>query len=264
MGLAGGLPYVGASLTTLYVARQAAKAAEGVAAHVDPASAVAFLDSCMQFQATYGAVMLSFLGALHWGMEFAKYGGYKGYPRLILGVAPLLGAWPTLAMEPQLALVAQWVLFTTLWYADMKATMAGWTPNWFSQYRFYLSILVGTCILGTLFGVNYFGPTTDVVLAKNLKETGVQGSSFSFMDTAVREAYEAAKQKKRYAPSDANYWTEEGRDGFVRIMKKWKEGGKGEGNEEDDFRVDDDEGDAAANSRHESKASREGDDAQGK
>lgn len=114
MGLAGGLPYLGASFTTLYVAHQASQAAVGLSAHVNPASSMAFLDSCMHFQVTYGAVMLSFLGALHWGMEFAKYGGYKGYPRLILGVAPLLCAWPTLAIEPQLALVAQWFLFTTL------------------------------------------------------------------------------------------------------------------------------------------------------
>lgn len=114
MGLAGGLPYLGASVTTLYVAHKANQACLGLSAHVDPASSMAFLGSCMNFQVTYGAVMLSFLGALHWGMEFARYGGYQGYPRLILGVAPLLCAWPTLAMEPQLALVAQWFLFTTL------------------------------------------------------------------------------------------------------------------------------------------------------
>jgi hypothetical protein len=114
MGLAGGLPYLGASLTTLYVAHRANNAAIGLSAHVDPASAAVFLNSCMNFQVTYGAVMLSFLGALHWGMEFASYGGYKGYSRLVLGVAPLLCAWPTLWMEPQLALVAQWFLFTTL------------------------------------------------------------------------------------------------------------------------------------------------------
>lgn len=114
MGLVGGLPYLGASLTTLYVARQASQAASGLAANTDLTSAIALLDTCSQFQVTYGAVMLSFLGALHWGMEFSKYGGYQGYSRLILGVAPLLAALPTLAMEPQLALVTQWFLFTSL------------------------------------------------------------------------------------------------------------------------------------------------------
>lgn len=40
----------------------------------------------------------------------------------------------------------------------MKATGAGWTPTWYSQYRFYLSILVGTCIVSSLAATSYWGP----------------------------------------------------------------------------------------------------------
>ena len=50
----------------------------------------------------------------------------KGYARLALGTAPMLVAWPTLAMQPMMALMVQWAGFTGLWYADSKATMAGW------------------------------------------------------------------------------------------------------------------------------------------
>lgn len=104
----------------------------------------------------------------------------------------------------------------------MKATTAGWTPHWFSQYRFYLSVLVGTCILGTLFGVNYLGPTTNVALANNFSVTGGR-SSVGFMESSIRKEYESTKSKvKKYVPADAEYWTEEGRDGFVMIMKKPK------------------------------------------
>lgn len=88
-------------------------AASGTAM-TDITTATALLDTCQHFQVTYGAVLLSFLGAIHWGMEFSKFGGYQGYSRLTLGVLPLLGAWPTLAMEPQMALVSQWFLFTLL------------------------------------------------------------------------------------------------------------------------------------------------------
>jgi len=125
---------------------------------MDPGVALTILDQALNIQVTYGAVMLSFLGALHWGMEIAGYGGQKGYARLALGTAPMLIAWPTLAMQPMTALIVQWVGFTGLWYADSKATGAGWTPKWYSQYRFYLSILVGTCIIGSLAGTSYFGP----------------------------------------------------------------------------------------------------------
>jgi hypothetical protein len=103
--------------------------------------------------------MLSFLGAMHWGMEFAQFGGRKGYSRLLLGAAPLFVAWPTLALlQPTSALIAQWAGFTGLWYIESKITLAGWAPSWYSQYRFYLSILVGTCIIGSLAGTSYWGP----------------------------------------------------------------------------------------------------------
>jgi hypothetical protein len=158
LGLAGGLPYIGASATTVYLAHQAQLAASGVAIGMDPGMALTVLDQALNIQVTYGAVMLSFLGALHWGMEIASYGGHKGYARLALGAAPMLIAWPTLGMQPMMALLLQWTGFTGLWLADAKATTAGWTPKWYSQYRFYLSILVGSCILGSVAGTSYWGP----------------------------------------------------------------------------------------------------------
>lgn len=105
--------------------------------------------------------MTSLIGALHWGMEFAAYGGQKGYKRLLLGAAPLLIAWPSLTFQPMEALALQWAGFTGLWLVDSKVTLHGWgesycdapegqnmmnlpAPKWYSQYRFYLSILAGT------------------------------------------------------------------------------------------------------------------------
>ncbi|KAJ7072044.1 hypothetical protein C8F01DRAFT_1102310 [Mycena amicta] len=158
LGLAGTVPYLGAGATTVYLAYEAGLAAAGQAAHVDPGVAITILDQALSVQVTYGAVILSSLGAMHWGMEFAGLGGQQGWKRLALGAAPVLYAWPTLALDPTLALVAQWAGFTTLWWADLKATSWGWTPKWYSQYRFYLSILTGTCILGSLAGITYWGP----------------------------------------------------------------------------------------------------------
>ncbi|KAH7923537.1 hypothetical protein BV22DRAFT_1015179 [Leucogyrophana mollusca] len=158
MGLAGGLPYVASSATTVYLAHQAGMAAMGTITNIDPGVAHTILDQALNFQVTYGAVLLSFLGALHWGMEFSAMGGNKGYPRLLLGVSPAILAWSTIALQPTSALLCQWLGFTALWYADNRATAAGWTPKWYSQYRFYLSILVGTCIIGSLAGTSYYGP----------------------------------------------------------------------------------------------------------
>ncbi|OCH92086.1 hypothetical protein OBBRIDRAFT_773995 [Obba rivulosa] len=157
-GLAGSLPYLASTATTVYLARQAGMATAGLVPNIDPGVAITILDQALSIQTTYGAVLLSFLGALHWGFEFAGYGGQKGYPRLLLGAAPVIWGWSTLALQPTSALIAQWVGFTFMWYADLKATNAGWTPRWYAQYRFYLSILVGTCIIGSLAATSYWGP----------------------------------------------------------------------------------------------------------
>ncbi|GJE90793.1 DUF3429 domain-containing protein [Phanerochaete sordida] len=158
MGLAGALPYLGSTLTTIYLARQAGEAATAAISSIDPGVAITVLHQALDIQTTYGAVLLSFLGALHWGFEFAGYGGQKGYSRLLLGASPVVWGWATLALDPMNALIAQWVGFTGLWYADLKVTGNGWAPKWYSQYRFYLSILVGTCIIGTLGATSYWGP----------------------------------------------------------------------------------------------------------
>ncbi|KAI0076448.1 hypothetical protein K474DRAFT_1644947 [Panus rudis PR-1116 ss-1] len=218
-GLAGGLPYLAASGATIYCARQAGLAAAGALSHIDPGVAITILDQALNIQMTYGAVMLSFLGALHWGFEFAGYGGNKYYPRLLLGAAPVVFGWSTLAFQPMNALILQWAGFTGLWYADLKATNAGWTPKWYSQYRFYLSILVGTCIIGSLAATNYWGP--------------VGGHGFVTHELEMVRAERRQKHPSNQgvvageveavpAPEDA--------DAYVIVKKKKSEGeGQGEG-----------------------------------
>lgn len=159
-GLLGTVPYVGAGATTVYLASVAGSAAAGNPTSIDPGVALTLLDQALNFQVTYGAVMLSILGALHWGMEFAKPSPTQAQTirRLMLGAAPIFFAWPTLALQPMTALIIQWAGFTGLWWADATLCRLGQTPVWFGQYRFYLSILVGTCIIGSLAGTSYYGP----------------------------------------------------------------------------------------------------------
>lgn len=78
-------------------------------------------------QITYGAIILSFLGAIHWGMEFAHLGGEQGWKRLALGTLPVLFAWPTTFLSHGAALATQWAGFTSMWFLDQKATSRGWS-----------------------------------------------------------------------------------------------------------------------------------------
>lgn len=80
-------------------------------------------------QITYGAVILSFLGALHWGMEFVGFGGEQGFRRLAVGTFPLLLAWPSTFLAHGLALGVQWIGFTMTWFLDQRATSNGWSES---------------------------------------------------------------------------------------------------------------------------------------
>jgi len=157
-------------------------------------------------------------------MEFAEYGGRKGYSRLLLGAAPLFIAWPSLAMLPMQALILQWVGFTGLWWADLKVTGLGWTPKWYSQYRFYLSILVGTCIIGSLAGTSYWGPVAG------------HGLLSHDLDLIRAERKRSQAEKKGMLVGDTEaILAGEGADNYVKIVKHHEEQGdsEGKGNGED-------------------------------
>jgi hypothetical protein len=124
----------------------------GLDSHIDFETASALLLHAQNVQVQFGAVLLSFLGAIHWGFEFSKYGGEIGNRRYILGLIPVLCAWPTLMFTPQLALISQWAAYVLTWFIDLKATTAGWAPHWYSSYRFGLTLAVGLSIIATLAG----------------------------------------------------------------------------------------------------------------
>ncbi|WWC93427.1 hypothetical protein V866_000261 [Kwoniella sp. B9012] len=185
-GLAGTIPYLGTSLSIVALAREASLAAAGESpAGLDLATCLSYLHTMEHVQITYGAIILSFLGALHWGMEFAKLGGEQGYQRLIIGILPVLAAWPTLLASHGVALAAQWFGFTGMWFLDQRATIAGWTTHWYSTYRFYLSIIVGFSIIGTLVGTSIYGAgagASEDAHAAHLRHTTPRTSALKRLD----------------------------------------------------------------------------------
>jgi len=116
-------------------------------------------------QIGYGAVLISFLGAIHWGLEFAEAPARsvpveKRKPsepkrsvfRYSVGVfAPIL-AWPTVFMSIEWALTSQFAAFTFMYWADVRATERGWAPPWYGMYRFVLTGVVGIAIFVSLVG----------------------------------------------------------------------------------------------------------------
>lgn len=96
--------------------------------------------------------ILSFLGAIHWGLEWAGYGGKHGFRRYATGcIAPAI-AWPTLLFPVEHALITQFLAFTFLYYNDARAASRGLAPHWYGMYRFVLTFIVGASIVATLVG----------------------------------------------------------------------------------------------------------------
>lgn len=96
--------------------------------------------------------IISFLGAIHWGLEFARYGGVQGYPRYSIGVFATALAWPTIMLPVEYALISQFLIFNFLYYTDSRASKTGWAPHWYGVYRFVLTFIVGASIVASLIG----------------------------------------------------------------------------------------------------------------
>lgn len=172
-GSAGVIPYVSTAGASIWLARKEHLVSLGLDKSMDSETASALLLHAQNIQVGFGAVLLSFLGAIHWGFEFSKYGGRIGNRRYAIGVLPLVLGWPTLLLAPQMALIGQWASFVAVWFIDLRATTAGWVPKWYSTYRFWLTFAVGTSIIATLAGTNYYAPGSRSTLggtARKLEE----------------------------------------------------------------------------------------------
>jgi len=153
LGFAGVLPYLGTSLATVGVAYEINSAhVHGTAMFMQAETAERVLHLLEPLQVGYGAVIISFLGAIHWGLEWANYGGQVGYPRYMIGVMAPAIAWPSVLLPVEYALISQFLAFNLLYYADSRACRNGWAPPWYGTYRFVLTFIVGAAIVVSLIG----------------------------------------------------------------------------------------------------------------
>jgi len=192
IGLAGVLPYVATSLSTVYCAFEIHRATElGTGLFVNGKTAEALLHVLEPLQIGYGATIISFLGAIHWGLEWAGYGGTQGYPRYAIGVAATALAWPTILMPVEYALITQFLIFNFLYYHDSRATKSGLAPPWYGVYRFVLTFIVGSAIVVSLVGRGQIADRIE-------RPTGPADRVLQLRDTQIEPEDEAAR--KKYLP----------------------------------------------------------------
>ncbi len=101
--------------------------------------------------ATYGAVILSFLGGVHWGLALAV-NGQRTAPtryrwRLVLSVVPSLVGWGALFLPAVWNLVTLAGAFVVMLLVDLSAGTRSGAPAWYPRLRWPLSVTVVTLLL---------------------------------------------------------------------------------------------------------------------
>lgn len=98
----------------------------------------------------YGAVILSFLGGIHWGYEMARKSEGTDSPsfsRLGLSVLPSLAAWGSLALpQPYSAVGLAVSLILTLAY-DIICVQQGYMLKWYPKLRVPVTLAVVASLL---------------------------------------------------------------------------------------------------------------------
>jgi hypothetical protein len=102
----------------------------------------------------YGAVILSFLGGIHWGLAIAHGGGAaqaKLPARLILSIVPSLAAWAALLVADTTGLFILALAVAAMLWVDIRAARSGTAPPWYPTLRIPLTcIVVAALLLGTV------------------------------------------------------------------------------------------------------------------
>ena len=95
----------------------------------------------------YGAVILSFLGAVHWGL-LLRQPDAAAPVRLVIGVLPSLAGWFALLLPDRYALALLVVAFAGFWLYEHRVVGTALLPTPYLGLRRYLSLAV--CALLTL------------------------------------------------------------------------------------------------------------------
>jgi len=97
----------------------------------------------------YGAVILSFVGALHWAfaMLLPQLAPMRRAWMYAWSTVPALMAWCALLMEPRLGSVILVVAFAFHYLQDRRLAAQGLLPGWYLPLRLRLSTVAIVCLL---------------------------------------------------------------------------------------------------------------------
>ncbi|KAI1770525.1 hypothetical protein F4818DRAFT_258678 [Hypoxylon cercidicola] len=247
LGLAGTLPYLATSISTVYLSWDLNTEWPSSSSFINNIlishdTAHHLLSVIEPIQLGYGAVIISFLGAVHWGMEYAEKvpNPARTQFRYGLGVLASVVAWPTLFMPVDFALTAQFGAFVMLYFADARATVRAWAPSWYGTYRFALTAIVGAAIFISLIGRMKVGDAKPRLTGLDEKLHGRHGEEDYTKKWQNLEDEEKAKIQKEKEAAEEKKKEEEKKN--KEGAKKEKSKGKGKGKESEGKQNSDEKG----------------------
>ncbi|WP_019938920.1 DUF3429 domain-containing protein [Bordetella sp. FB-8] len=129
LGYGGLLPFVGTAVLT----------------RLDPQSAELWFRALIG----YGAVILSFVGALHWGFAMVAAGldAHRRDRAYGWSVVPALLAWPALLLPPRQAALLLMLGFVLHLVQDHRLARRTALPDWYLPLRWRLTIVASLSLL---------------------------------------------------------------------------------------------------------------------
>jgi hypothetical protein len=94
----------------------------------------------------YAAIILSFMGAIHWGVAMSRSSASE-LTQLGLSVIPALIGWLALLIASVYGYLLLIFCFSALFLADKSATHAGLLPQWYLPMRMVLTTVVVLCLI---------------------------------------------------------------------------------------------------------------------
>jgi hypothetical protein len=131
LGLAGLIPFLAGAVAVWLFEPAAARVAQDM-------------------QVAYATVILSFLGAVHWGAALSRPDGARSWGWMGWSVTPALLAWFSVMMAPESALMALMACYLAAFAVDMQAVKKGLLPLWYLGLRRVLTTSAFLCLGATL------------------------------------------------------------------------------------------------------------------
>lgn len=266
--MAGTLPYLGTSLSTVFLAWDLNKPIPTGnsfydAIMIDHETAKYLLSVIEPLQLGYGAVIISFLGAIHWGLEYAEKQPLRERTRFRygMGLAASIVAWPTLMLPVEYALTSQFMAFVALYFADSRAATKGWAPRWYGSYRFLLTAMVGFAIFISLIGRAKI-KQGDAITAKGLSDNFAR-SGIADHDTNWEKLEAEEKARRRKQQEEEEKKAKEAEKKKKEEEKKGKKKG-GEGGDKAKKRDDNNKASEEGDKKNEEKSEDNSDNAEKK